>query len=103
MITRSYGSDTQSFLDSPLKLDGVHRFIYERFGFRYITDDYMVRIPDTPESGYKLRRWIDQVDRLLEIYQVLLKEMKIRHDMIYERMPRMAEERRREDEKERAS
>lgn len=66
---------------------------YERFGFRYITDDYMVRIPDTPESGYKLRKWIDQVDRLLEIYQVLLKEMKIRHDMIYEKMPRVARER----------
>jgi len=69
---------------------------YERFGFRYITDDYMVRIPDGPDSGYKLRRWIEQVDRLLEIYQVLLKEMKIRHDMIYERMPRMAGERREE-------
>jgi len=69
----------------------LERF-YERFGFQYITDDYMVRIPDTPESGYKLRKWIDHVDRLLEIYQVLLKEMKMRHDMIYERMPRRARE-----------
>lgn len=64
---------------------------YERFGFRCLTEDYMVRIPD---SEYKLRRWIEQIDRLLEIYQVLLKEMKIRHDMIYERMPRMAGDRR---------
>jgi len=70
---------------------------YERFGFKYITEDYMVRIPESPESGYKLRRWIDQIDRLLEIYQVLLKEMKIRHDMIYEKLPRMAEEKKEED------
>lgn len=63
---------------------------YERFGFRYLTDDYMVRIPDTPETEHKLRKWIRQVDRLLEIYQVLLKEMKIRHDAIYEKGPRVA-------------
>ncbi|MEM4699933.1 MAG: GNAT family N-acetyltransferase [Candidatus Nezhaarchaeales archaeon] len=67
---------------------------YGRFGFHYLTNDYMVRIPDTPEAGYKLRKWIQQVDRLLEIYQVLLREMKIRHDAIYERMPKMALERR---------
>ncbi len=66
---------------------------YERFGFRYLTEDYMVRIPD---DEYKLRRWMEQVDRLLEIYQVLLKEMKIRHDMIYEKIPRMAGEKREE-------
>ncbi|MCX8205399.1 MAG: GNAT family N-acetyltransferase [Candidatus Nezhaarchaeota archaeon] len=63
---------------------------YERFGFHHLTSDYMIRIPDTPEAGYKLRKWIQQLDRLLEIYQVLLREMKMRHDVIYERTPRIA-------------
>lgn len=70
---------------------------YERFGFRYLTSDYMVRIPDSQEAGYKLRKWIHQIDRLLEIYQVLLKEMKVRHDAIYERGPRLVLERERRE------
>lgn len=41
---------------------------YKRFGFRPLTEEYMVRIPEGPQSGDKLRKWIHHIDRLIEIY-----------------------------------
>lgn len=63
---------------------GLVKF-YEDLGFRRLTEDYMVRIPEATEVGSKLKRWIEVVSELLEIYQVLLKEMKERYDEAYRR------------------
>jgi len=49
----------------------LERF-YERFGFRRIAEDAMVLIP---KSGDRLRKWIVYLERLLHVYDSLLKEM----------------------------
>ncbi|MCP8305008.1 MAG: GNAT family N-acetyltransferase [archaeon] len=52
----------------------LERF-YKKLGFRQIGDDAMVLIP---RSGDKLRRWVVHLERLLYVYDSLLKEMKAR-------------------------
>ncbi|MCP8310618.1 MAG: GNAT family N-acetyltransferase [Candidatus Methylarchaceae archaeon HK01M] len=50
----------------------LERF-YQKFGFRQIGDDFMVFIP---RSNDKLSRWVVYLERLLYVYDSLLKEMK---------------------------
>lgn len=46
---------------------------YERFGFKHMPGDVMVRIPDDRE---RLRRWVKYLGNVLEVYEALLNEMK---------------------------
>ncbi|MCP8323638.1 MAG: GNAT family N-acetyltransferase [Candidatus Methylarchaceae archaeon HK02M2] len=50
----------------------LERF-YEKFGFRHIAEDAMVLLP---KSDDKLKRWVVYLQRLLYVYDSLLKEMK---------------------------
>lgn len=51
---------------------------YGKFGFKHITEDIMIQIPASPD---KVKRWIEIVERLMEVYNALLKEMKARLTM----------------------
>jgi L-amino acid N-acyltransferase YncA len=77
---------------------GLEKF-YEDLGFRRLTEDYMVRIPEVAEGGSKLRKWMEVVGELLEVYQALLKEMKTRYDEAYRRSLEAIRERRGAEQK----
>jgi|YelNatPaOPRAMG01_1025707.scaffolds.fasta_scaffold04789_11 GNAT superfamily N-acetyltransferase len=55
---------------------------YKRFDFKYLSNnkEFMVRIPENPE---KLEKWIKHIDRLIDIYELLIKEMKRMYDEKY--------------------
>jgi len=44
---------------------------YHKFGFKHVTGDVMIRIPNGRD---KLNRWIKYLDRLLDLYDSLRKE-----------------------------
>lgn len=46
---------------------------YQDFGFRFVSEDVMVRIPDSRE---KLTRWIRHLEKIVSLYDSLIKEMK---------------------------
>lgn len=48
---------------------------YERFGFRHVTADVMVRMPSDRE---RLSRWVRHLERLVDLYDSLLKAVKSR-------------------------
>ncbi|MDH5362583.1 MAG: GNAT family N-acetyltransferase [Aigarchaeota archaeon] len=46
---------------------------YERFGFRHVTTDVMVRMPSDRE---RLSRWVRHLERLVDLYDSLLRAVK---------------------------
>lgn len=63
---------------------------YRRFGFRYLSNgkEYMVRIPEDPK---KLEKWIKHIDKLIDIYELLIKEMKEVYDKRYHALLKLVE------------
>ncbi len=55
---------------------------YKGFGFKYLSNnkEFMVRIPENPE---KLEKWIKHIDRLIDVYEMLIREMKRIYDERY--------------------